>query len=75
VFLIFYRREVAEKFFEHNEESNRVDFFTQTAVHIVNQKTHPGVTPCKCQLREKVLIAHPSVNVPHRTLMGHSPHE
>jgi hypothetical protein len=75
VFLIFYRREVAEKFFEHNEESNRVDFFTQTAVHIVNQKTHPEVTLCKCHLREKVLIAHASVNVPHRTLMGHTPHE
>jgi hypothetical protein len=66
---------VAEKFFEQNEDSHRVAFFSQIAVHIVNQKTHPEVTLCKCHLREKVLIAHASVNVPHRTLMGHTPHE
>jgi hypothetical protein len=30
------RSEVTEKFFEHNEDSNLVDFFSQTPVHIVN---------------------------------------
>jgi hypothetical protein len=41
----------------------------------VKQKTYLGGTPCKNHLCEKVLIAHSSVNVPHRTLMGHKPDE
>jgi hypothetical protein len=41
----------------------------------VKQKTYLGGTPCKNHLGEKVLIAHSSVNVPHRTLMGHKSDE
>jgi hypothetical protein len=48
--------------------SHRVELFNQTPEHIVNQKTHPGGTPCENHMCQKVLIAHAPVNVPHRTL-------
>ncbi|XP_073909488.1 zinc finger protein 20-like isoform X4 [Castor canadensis] len=61
--------------FGHTEGSHSVEFFNQTTEHMANQKTHPSVTPRESRLCEKVLIAPSSVNVLHRTFMGHKPDE
>jgi hypothetical protein len=61
---------VSDKLFECNEGSHCVEFFHQTIVHIVKQKAPCENCPC-----EKVLIAYSSINVPHRTLLGHIPDE